>query len=268
MKKHRITTPDPHYQPAYVANGFVGLRVGTNPFSGQTALLAGITGSHERFGVEALAPIPAVQSNFSLDGSSLEKNPDGFHLLEQTYDFACGELSTAFAFTNARGQQLSGTSLIYCSRTSPSLVVQQTQLQVLQPCELRFSTLLEPTRLPIHTRLTVVPNTDCDGVLWLESRDRSTTAGVATYLLCQGEGEFREIRWEWGYEEERLTKTYTIQAVPGKSYTYRMLTSYIPGTLHSEPHWQAVRMIKLAQWKGFDRLRQENRKAWAKLWES
>jgi len=91
---------------------------------------------------------------------------------------------------------------------------------------------------------------------------------VATYLQCEGEGAFKEVRWEWGYEQDRLTKTYAIQAEPGKKYCYRMLTSYIPGTLHSEPHWQAVRMIKLAQWKGFGKLREENRKAWAKLWES
>src|SRR3990170_3661963 len=117
MKKHTITNPPLTRQPAYVANGFVGLRIGTNPFNGQTALLSGFTGSHERFGVEAYAPIPAVQYNIMVDGSSLQKNPDGYQLIEQTYDFSCGELSTSFAFTNSRGQKLLGTSLIYCSRS-------------------------------------------------------------------------------------------------------------------------------------------------------
>jgi protein-glucosylgalactosylhydroxylysine glucosidase len=268
MKKHCITKIDPNFQPAYVANGFVGLRVGTNPFIGQTALLAGFTGSHERFGVEAYAPIPAVQYNLMMDGSSLQKHPQGYELIEQAYDFSCGELVTKFAFTNARGQKLTGTSLVYCSRTSPSVVIQETEVEVMQVCDLRFSTLLETNPLSIKTRLTVVPNHDCDGVLWIESRDGSTTAGVAMYLKCEGEGEYKEIRWEWGYEQDRLTKTYAIQAEPGKTYRYRMMTSYIPGMLHSEPHWQAVRMIKLAQWKGFDKMREENRKAWAKLWES
>ena len=268
MKKHRITEPDPSYQPAYVANGFVGLRVGTNPFLGQTALLSGFTGSHERFGVEAFAPIPAVQYNLMMDGGSLQKYPQGYQLIEQAYDFSCGELVTTFTFTNARGQELKGTSLVYCSRSCPSAVIQETELEVMQDCDLRFSTLLETNPLPIHCRLTVVPNVDCDGVLWIESRDRSTTAGVATYLQCEGEGEFKEVRWEWGYEQDRLTKTYSVRAEPGKIYRYRMMTSYIPGTLHSEPHWQAVRMIKLAQWKGFGKLREENRKAWTKLWES
>jgi protein-glucosylgalactosylhydroxylysine glucosidase len=268
MKTHRITKPDPSYQPAYVANGFVGLRVGVNPFIGQTALLAGFTGSHELFGAEAYASIPAVQYNLMLDGSSLQKHPQGYELIEQAYDFSCGELVTKFAFTNARGQTLTGTSLVYCSRTSPSVVIQETEVEVLQACDLRFSTLLEPTRLPIKTRLTVVPNHDCDGVLWIESRDGSTTAGMATYLKCEGDSEFREINWEWGYEQERLAKTYSVQAEPGKTYRFRMMTSYIPGTLHSEPHWQAVRMIKLAQWKGFDKMREENRLAWGKLWES
>jgi protein-glucosylgalactosylhydroxylysine glucosidase len=268
MKKHTIVTPPVNHQPAYVANGYVGLRVGANPFLGQTALLAGFTGSHERFGVEAFAPIPAVQYNLMMDGSSLLKHPEGYQLIEQAYDFSNGELVTRFTFTNARGQELKGTSLVYCSRSCPSAVIQETEVEVMQACELRFSTLLETNPLPIHCRLTVVPNVDCDGVLWIESRDRSTTAGVATFLQCEGEGEFKEVRWEWGYEQDRLTKTYSIKAEPGKTYRYRMMTSYIPGVLHSEPHWQAVRMIKLAQWKGFDRLRDENRQAWAKLWES
>jgi len=268
MKKHIINQPPGTKQPAYVANGFVGLRVGTNPFLEQSALLAGFTGSHERFGVEAYAPIPAVQYNLMMDGSSLQKNPECYQLLEQAYDFSCGELSTTFAFTNQLGQQLKGTSLVYCSRTSPSMVIQETELEVMQACELRFSTLLDPTTLPVRTRLTVVPNVDCDGVLWIESRDGSTTAGIATYLQCEGDGEFREIRREWGYEQERLTKMYGVEAEPGKRYRYRMMTSYIPGTLHSEPHWQAVRMIKLTKWKGFERLRDENRQAWEKLWES
>ena len=274
MKTHRITQAPESRQPAYVANGFVGLRVTTCPFTGQSALLAGFTGSHERFGVDALAPVPAAELNLSMDGSSLLRNPGGYRLVEQSYDFSCGELVTTFEFTNARGQRLDGTHLVYASRSSPSIVVQEVSLTVKQACDLRFSTLLDPTRLAIRTRLTVVPNVDCDGVLWLESRDgagtdhRSTTAGIATYLVCEGEGEFREINDDWGYEQERLTKSYGVQAEPGEVYRFMLMTSYVPGTLHSEPHWQAVRMIKLAQWKGFARLRDENRKAWAKLWES
>jgi len=268
MKKHTIREASQSHQPAYVANGFVGLRVGTCPLTGQTALLAGFTGSHERFGVEALAPVPAVAWNLAMDGSSLAKNPGGYHLIEQTYDFACAELTTTFAFTNARGQTLRGTHLIYASRTSPSIVVQEIELTVQQPCDLSVSTLVDPTRLPIRTRMTLVPNADCDGVLWLESRDGSTSGGLATYLACEGDGAFREVNDDWGYEQERLTKATSVGAVPGTTYRYRLMVSTVPGALHSEPHWQAVRMIKLAQWKGFARLREENHKAWATLWES
>lgn len=269
MKKHSITTPPASQQPAYVANGFVGLRVSTNPFLGQTALLSGFTGSHERFGVEAFAPVPAAQFNIMMDGSSLQKNHHRYELTEQSYDFSNGELKTTFSFTNAKGQQLTGTNLVYCSRSCPSIVIQETELQVMQECELRFSTLLDTTTLPIRTRLTVVPNHDVDGVLWVESRDGSTTAGISTYLRCEGDDEdYNEYNPDWGYEQDRLYKCYSTKAVPGKTYKYRMMSSYIPGLLHSEPHWQAVRMIKLAQWKGFDRLREENRRLWEKLWES
>jgi len=290
LKKHTINDPPKSTQPAYVANGFVGLRVGTCPFTSQTALLAGFNGSHERVGVEAYAPVPAVEINLRMDNSSLQKyviaserpgwrwsptsHPEGYRLLEQTYDFSCGELTTSFEFINSRGQRLTGTHLIYCSRSSPTIVIQETELEVKQACDLGFSTLMDPTQLPIKTQMTVVPKTggknsdECDGVLLIESRDGSTTAGVATFLLCEGSEGFRETRNVWGYEQEHLTKTYSVQAVPGKTYRFKVMTSYVPGILHSEPHWQAVRMIRLALWKGFRRLQEENRKAWEKLWES
>lgn len=268
MKKHTITSENPVYQPAYLSNGFVGLRVKTNPFLDQSALLSGFTGSHERFGVEAYAPVPAVQYNIGMNRASMRTYPQGYKLIEQSYNFRNGELFTRFEYTNTLGLKLTGSSLIYCSRTLPSIVIQQTELYVMEPCKLQFSTLMEPTKLSVHTLKTFTPKEGCDGVLLLSSRDGSSTAGVATYLEPVGECEFSDFSYEWGYEEERLFKVYATDAVPGKAYRFNMITSYVPGALHSEPHWQAVRMVKLAQWRGFDRIREENAKAWASIWES
>jgi trehalose/maltose hydrolase-like predicted phosphorylase len=270
MKKYAITKENPIYQPAYLSNGFVGLRIKTNPFLGQSALLSGFTGSHERFGVEAYAPVPAAECNISMDSASMRNMPQGYELIEQTYDFSCGELSTKFAYTNALGKKLTGTTLVYCSRTLPSVVIQQTELFADQPCELRFSMLFDPTKLPVNTKKTYMPKDSCDGVLWIGSRDGSQTAGVAAYLQAlAGDGEkYTDSSDEWGFGEERIFKSYTIRAKPGIPYRFNMITSYVPGALHSEPHWQSVRMVKLAQWRGFERIRDENKTAWASIWES
>ncbi|MDP3179464.1 MAG: hypothetical protein Q8M76_16255, partial [Spirochaetaceae bacterium] len=220
MKKHTITAAPATGQAAYVANGFVGLRVGINPFLGQTALLNGFTGSHERFGVEAYAPVPAAMIDISMDGGSLLRRPEGFDLIEQSYDFSCGELATSFSFANARGQALTGTIVLFCSRSSPSLVIQELRAEVKQPCDLAFSVLVDPTRLPIATRLTVPRNADCDGALWVEGRGGSSTAGIAAYLSCEGEGEgdFREIDAASGYEQERIARACALRAIPGRQY--------------------------------------------------
>ena len=53
-----ITEYRPHFAPAYVANGLVGLRIGGNPFVGGTALLNGFVGKHELEQVEGYAPAP------------------------------------------------------------------------------------------------------------------------------------------------------------------------------------------------------------------
>jgi hypothetical protein len=38
--------------------------------------------------------------------------------------------------------------------------------------------------------------------------------------------------------------------------------------MHGEPHWQAARHVGYAQWFGFDKLRDDNRAAWAELWRA
>jgi protein-glucosylgalactosylhydroxylysine glucosidase len=46
----------------------------------------------------------------------------------------------------------------------------------------------------------------------------------------------------------------------------RQLTSLVPKALHSQPHAQAVRMVTAGQMRGFDAVRQDNRRVWEKLW--
>ncbi len=267
MKKHIIKEKMQNAQPAYIANGVVGLRVGQNPLIGQTALLAGFTGAHEKHGVEAFAPVPAPSYDISMDGSHLLKFEEGYKLIQQSYDFSNAEFETEFEFINKKGQSLIGKSLIYASRSCPTLIVQILEFTVNQDCDFVFESLFDPNSMPIITKKTLTPNYNCTGVLLLSSRDNSTDAGLAHCIITEGE-DIRKIEENWGYEEDRLYDKYYIEAKKGQTYAFKHLISYVPGVYHSEPHFQAVRMVELATWKGFDRLKNENRKLWANLWES
>ena len=99
MKTHRIEERLPGAQPAYVANGLVGLRIPQIPLPHGTALVNGFVGlspekSHEEY---ADAPYP-VGADIAIGGVWLSNRPDLAVFVSQEYDFACGELRSNWAW--------------------------------------------------------------------------------------------------------------------------------------------------------------------------
>ncbi len=270
MKTHIIRDYKPSYRPAYLANGVVGIRAGENPCMDMTGLLNGFSGAHEHFGVDAYAPIPTPTINFGMDHSTCKLFPQGYQFQEQQYDFANGELTTKFTFTNSNNKVLDGQVLLFCSRTSPTLLMAELQLTPREDCLLNAQVMYDPRSLPISASERQIPTKDVDGVLLLTARGKRAAACGLSYLFtAQQEAEVVHTeRDDWGYEQECLAKTIDVQAKKGVTYTFHLVTSYVPSVFHTEPHYQAVRMIKLATWRGFENLRQDNRAAWAEIWES
>jgi hypothetical protein len=55
--------------------------------------------------------------------------------VEQRYNFACGELTSRFVF-HGDGVEARVEVLTFCSRSQPTLVLQETRVEVSEPCEL------------------------------------------------------------------------------------------------------------------------------------
>src|SRR5215469_17233475 len=90
-----ITEYRPDYLPAYLSNGLLGLRVGRIPFVDGLCMVDGLV---ERDPVEdgegfARAPYP-LWGDVEVGGHGLTWHPDMATLIEQAYDFSCGELRT------------------------------------------------------------------------------------------------------------------------------------------------------------------------------
>src|ERR1700744_5915304 len=85
--------------PAYVSNGLVGLRVRPVPLQAGMALLSGFAGEHPERRIEAaaIAPYP-LAGDLAVDGVWLSDTPQTVSDLRQGYDFANGELTSAFVF--------------------------------------------------------------------------------------------------------------------------------------------------------------------------
>src|SRR5215469_10261543 len=64
-----------------------------------------------------------------------------------------------------------------------------------------------------------------------------------------------------------LMTSYSFRAAAGREYVLRQYSSLVPLALHSQPYMQAARLAYAARLRGFERLREENRSAWAELWQ-
>lgn len=274
MKKHVIHERMPDAPHAYLSNGVIGLRAGRNPLRELTGLLNGFSGIQELHGMEAYAPIPCplmdvITGSSQAEGSrSMLSGPaERFVLQDQTYDFSCGELITRFVYHPADGRDIACEHTLLCSRTSPTLYLISLRMTATQDINTTVSVRFDASSLPVET-CQALKTHDCDGMMLLAGRGRPEAgqAGIAYMTRWDGKGE----RWQRSfldYETESLETRVQLQLCAGVPQTVRLIVSCVPGALHSEPHQQAVRMIKLAQWEGFDVLREKNRAAWAEIWK-
>ncbi len=256
--------------PAYLSNGVFGLRVRQMPLRNGVAILNGYAGRDPGTQVEATAYAPyPLGGDLAIGETWLSEAPHAVHFEEQSYDFSCGELHTRFTF--AQGDVRARVEVLtLCSRTQPTLVLQEVAVEVDDACDLSLRAAVDPTGIPGEylARMVRTPGTDAravDGSLRWESLGGVSTCGVAYVTRLLGANHTRPTYAEW-HEQGPLATTYAFHAEPGRRYRLRQIASLIPNELHTSPDQQAVRMAWLGDDLGFDRLRRENREAWVDLW--
>jgi trehalose/maltose hydrolase-like predicted phosphorylase len=253
--------------PAYLANGLIGLRVRDLPLTPGMTLVAGFTGDHPVRETESAASAPyPLAGDLALNGVTLSQAQQQADLIDQAYDFSCGELTTRFGFVvgEARAQL---TVLTFCSHESPSLVCQEIALEVSGASDVELTASVDAGsiagQLLKARRDTPGEDAACDGWLLWESLGRRGTCGVAYVTeLAGAEADARRPPWR----EQRLTSTYAFRGHAGRTYRLRTIAALVPSVVHPRPDEQAVRLVAHARERGFDRLRAANREAWGELW--
>jgi trehalose/maltose hydrolase-like predicted phosphorylase len=267
MQKYIINEYSSDFNPAYLSNGLIGFRIGQNPFLNGRAFINGFVGFLEQESNEAYAPAPyPLGGNIIFNRISLAKRPDLCIFSNQSYDFSNGELITNLNFS-VQGITIHLNILTFCSRTMPTLVLQETQISVSKPCEFILQSIMDFYGLPGKCLFRSMPKAIADAVLHWESKKGFSTCGVAFTSEFLGEDCIKERRNDWGYEQGAQIKEYTIQGKPEKKYVMRQIGSLVPDIMNQDPHWQAMRLLESASYKGFDNIRKENRAAWKELWK-
>ncbi len=94
-----LRDPSPDRLLAYLGNGLLGLRVGRVPLLGGLAIVNGFWGAHSKDEIPSLAPIPyPLAGDLAIDGVWASQVPEAVSFVDQSSDFATGELTSRFTF--------------------------------------------------------------------------------------------------------------------------------------------------------------------------
>jgi trehalose/maltose hydrolase-like predicted phosphorylase len=263
-----VTHWQPDYLPAYLSNGLIGLRVGHLPLRYGVAMLTGFEGLDPETRVPAFARMPYPLAGEVRIGRTTLSDPDRAQLCEQRYDFSCGELTTRMRF-EAEDARADLETVTLCSRTQPSLVLQETTLVVDADCEVTMSACIDAQDVPgdwAHDQPDILDARPewADGPFAWRSMGAMGTAGiaVANELIGAERYECHSGR----HAPHRLLASFTFDARQGHRYLLRQLVSMVPQNLHAQPHMQAARLVKAGQLRGFEELRRDNKASWDRLW--
>jgi protein-glucosylgalactosylhydroxylysine glucosidase len=265
-----VTTSGTDDLPAYVSNGFIGLRVLDLPLLPGVVMVSGFAGLHSEMEIEAAAEAPyPVAGDLVLNGVRLTEQPHQAEFIDQRYDFSNGELTTRFRFMDG-GATATVEVLTFCSRERPTLVLQEVAVEVDRAADVELRALVDTTRIQgrMASRHAQTPGKDAeevDGSLEWEALGGRSTVGVAYVTELLGDAEATREIAKWGIDSD-LATDYKFRAYAGRRYRLRQIAAVVPSVVHHDPDHQALRLVGRAKDAGWDRLRDENRAQWDDLW--
>lgn len=266
-----VTEWQPDYIPAYLSNGLIGLRAGPIPLIEGLAILSGLSELDPVEKGEGLsrAPYP-IGGDIELDGYRLSRLPGQATFHEQRYDFSCGELHSRFTFRSSEAT-VSAEVVTFCSRTMPTLVLQEIRVRVSHECQLVLTAKVDQTGLGGHllSRETSTPGAEkpvVDGTMLWQTHGGLSNCGAAYITRFYGADGAKRSREETD-DLAPLRTSYAFKASPGGLYILRSITSLVASQFHHEPNREATRLVCMGMQRGFERLREENRRSWAEIWE-
>lgn len=256
--------------PAYVGNGLIGLRVREQPLQAGMTIVSGFAGEHPERRIEAAAPAPyPLAGDMALNNVWLSDQPSAVSNLRQAYDFATGELTSAFRY-EASGVVAEVEVVTFASRSAPSIVMQEVSVWVDRACDLALRAVVATAGLRgcVIRRRTDTPGEPepvCDGSILWESEGGLSTCGFALATELTG-GEAERSVQTWDVSGPMRTE-YRLRARSDRPVGLRQLVAVLPSVLHDRPDEEAVRRVARAQASGFEKLRGRNREAWAEIWK-
>ncbi len=267
-----LRRPRPEYLPAYLSNGFLGVRVGTIPLVEGLVIVSGLRAVDSVHEIETFArgPYP-FSGDIEINGQAMSRSPQNVRFVEQFYDFSCGELRSHFEFRVDKATA-SVDVVNLCSRSLPTAVLQMIEVRVDHACEMTISAGLSQTGIPgslVSRKAYRVDDVDsvAHGSLLWETNGGLSRCGAAYVSSFEGASDVDETR-RIKDTLAPVSTSYTLHARSGRRYALKQISTLVPSAMHAEPDRQACRLVSIGWNRGFDGLRTANVEAWTEIWRS
>lgn len=264
----RMTARDfsKHFDPAYLSNGLIGMRPGTNPLAQAPTAVSGFVYSQIPFQVQALSPAPyPLETNLEIDRVSLIERPDRLAIQSQSLDMQTGELLTRMQFSPGSGGPTAIEVLQFACRSTPSLLCQEVRLTASATLQAAITARIGVRGVPGSIYRDQPPaQTQIDLVMGFRSHGSLSKLGIA--LMVVTSPEIR--RGAFLADDEGIGRRYELAASAGRTCRFRTIAAMISSFYHPEPELEAIRLANWGATLGFEFLRSENRARWAELWKS
>jgi hypothetical protein len=263
---------EPDYLPAYLSNGVVGLRVREIPLVSGACIVSGLAGLDPVDDIEGAPYTPyPLALDIAVNRVWITRVLDGVREWEQRYDFSCGELHSRFV-VDVAGVRVTAEIVTFCSRTQPSLVCQETAIEVDGRCRLSLRTGADTANVPGRCLepAAATPGLSrevTDAAFVWETRGGLSTCGLAYHAAFGGADDVRSGEPDFG-ADARLRTTRTFDARPARRYTVRQIAAVVGSVAHHQPDRAAVRMLMQGRDTGFETLRRDNQAEWNELWKA
>lgn len=257
----------PDALPAYLSNGLIGLRIERAPLFGGSAIVSGYDGLSPVDGVESFSQAPYPLYGDVRVGSSWISRLSGGTLETCRHDFATGELTTRWRY-EVEGATVVVEDVAFCSRSLPTLVIHEIAVTVDRAVRLAVRAGVDPSRAPGRRLDGAAVREESEDkvdarILW-ESLGALSRCGIAYGTEWVGP----EAQPAIALHDERGAVSTTFEGSTSIDGTVRirLVASLVPTYSHDRPDQEAGRLVALGMQRGFDRLRDENRRAWDEVW--
>src|SRR5215470_16160474 len=175
------------FEPAYLANGLIGIRPGPNPLTKTKTQVSGFVFTHVPYEMQSLSAAPYPLETDIRVGTSgtvgLLEYPDLVKTTRQALDMSNGELTTQMTFAPGNGATLNIEVLQFTPRTVPSLVCQEIRVVASADTEVTFVPSIDAEGTLARTYTREPPaRTNIDLVGGFESAGNRSKLGIAVFV--------------------------------------------------------------------------------------